>query len=719
MKLQDFELNVRAEPDGECVVSVDRSPGGETKRLMRMPYDGLALENMLQKMQIALLSSVPGRRRISSEAEAVVKNFGQVLFDALFADEVRNVFDVSRARAAQDGDGLRIRLSFDTGTLAGLPWEYMFDERAGDFVGLSEGTPIVRYLRIGQPPRPLTVEPPLRMLGLIASPADRATLDTAAERERLENALQALRTSNRVELHWAEGESWRALQHELRKGPWHVFHFVGHGGFDTALGEGVIALVNETGGSELVSATNLGRLLGDHQPMRLAVLNACEGARADDTDIFSSVATTLVRRGTPAVVGMQYEITDTAAIEVARVFYEAIADGMPVDLALTDARKAVCLAMPGSLEWGVPVLYTHTDDGLLFNMTQPAAIATTPDEKRVEPLPRQRTPRERRGPRDRLRVPKAAIVVAAVVAAAALLAGAVAVLKPSEHNNTIALPRAHELWAGSRYLWVTTNTDPGKVVRIDPRSRQHTPIATLPDGAKHLVETADRHLWVTTKDAVVELSGFGRHLLQTIPLAGQPNDLEPGDRASSLLFATNSADDGRGTIWRINTSTNTATALTGVTEGLADLAVDDQTVWAAQNLGPNLYRVDATSGAAIGKPLPVGTALVAVLAYDTSIWVTDSAKNVVMRLDPKTGAVTATITVGHRPWGLAGGGDAVWVVNRGDTTDRTSTVSRIDPKTNRVTKTITVGAGADGIAWMDSALWVASETAGEVTRITG
>jgi YVTN family beta-propeller protein len=719
LELQDFELNVRAAPDGEYVVSVDRSPGGETKRLMRMPYDGLALENMLQKLQIALLSNVPGRRRISTDAESVVQNFGQALFDALFADEVRNVFDVSRARAAQDGDGLRIRLSFDTGVLAGLPWEYMFDERSGDFVGLSEGTPIVRYLRIGQPPRPLAVDPPLRMLGLIASPADRAALDTAAERERLENALQDLRATNRVELHWAEGESWRALQHELRKGPWHLFHFVGHGGFDTALGEGVIALVDDTGRSELVSATNLGRLLGDHQPMRLAVLNACEGARADDTDIFSSVATTLVRKGTPAVVGMQYEITDTAAIEVARVFYEAIADGLPVDLALTDARKAVCLAMPGSLEWGVPVLYTHTDDGVLFKLTAAAAPPTTHEEKRTEPTPRRRAPRERSVARERPRVPKVPIVVAAVVAAVALLAGAVAILRPSEHNNTIDLPRAHELWAGSRYLWATTNTDPGKVVRIDPRSRQHMPIAELRAGAKHLVETADRHLWVTTKDTVVELSGFGRHLLQTIPLVGQPNDLEPGGRESSLLFATNSADDLRGTIWRIDTSTNTATALTGVTKGLADLAVDGQTVWAAQNLGPNLYRVDATSGAAIGEPLPLGTALVAVLAYDKSIWVTDSAKNVVMRVDPKTGEVTRTIDVGHRPWGLAAGGGAMWVVNRGDATDRASTVSRIDPTTNQVTKMITVGAGADGVAWMDGALWVASNDAGQVTRITG
>src|SRR5262245_44724116 len=243
MELQDFEVNVRAGPDGDYIVSVDRSPGGETYRHMHLPYDGLALENRLQQVQIALLSSLPGRRRISSDAEAVVRDFGQALFDALIADEVRNVFDVSRARSAEAGTGLRIRLSFDTAALAALPWEFMFDERSGDFVCLSEATPIVRYLRAGQPPRPRRGEPPLRLLALVASPNDRAALDTTAERERLEHALADLRLSNRVELHWTAGASWRALQHELRHGPWHVFHFIGHGGFDTRLGEGVLALV--------------------------------------------------------------------------------------------------------------------------------------------------------------------------------------------------------------------------------------------------------------------------------------------------------------------------------------------------------------------------------------------------------------------------------------------------------------------------------------------
>src|SRR5688500_1415704 len=97
--------------------------------------------------------------------------------------------------------------------------------------------------------------------------------------------------------------------------------------------QGVIVFADENGESRRVASTDLGRLLGDHEPLRLAVLNSCDSARGDEADVFSSTAATLVRRGTPAVVAMQYEITDEAAIEFSRSFYNAIASGTPVDAA--------------------------------------------------------------------------------------------------------------------------------------------------------------------------------------------------------------------------------------------------------------------------------------------------------------------------------------------------------------------------------------------------
>ena len=63
---------------------------------------------------------------------------------------------------------------------------------------------------------------------------------------------------------------------------------------------------------------------------------------------------------------MQYEITDYAAIEFSRDFYEAVADGMPVDAAVTEARRAVSFS--SNLEWATPVLYMRSKDARIFDI---------------------------------------------------------------------------------------------------------------------------------------------------------------------------------------------------------------------------------------------------------------------------------------------------------------------------------------------------------------
>lgn len=98
------------------------------------------------------------------------------------------------------------------------------------------------------------------------------------------------------------------------------------------------------------------------------MLNACEGARSDASDPFAGVAQSLIQQGLPAVVAMQYEITDDAAIIFAHEFYGAIADGYPLEAALAEARGAIRDA--GNLtEWGTPVLYSRAPDGRLFDRT--------------------------------------------------------------------------------------------------------------------------------------------------------------------------------------------------------------------------------------------------------------------------------------------------------------------------------------------------------------
>ena len=43
------------------------------------------------------------------------------------------------------------------------------------------------------------------------------------------------------------GQTSSELEDALDEGPWHVFHFIGHGGYDRAANEGTLALADETG----------------------------------------------------------------------------------------------------------------------------------------------------------------------------------------------------------------------------------------------------------------------------------------------------------------------------------------------------------------------------------------------------------------------------------------------------------------------------------------
>jgi hypothetical protein len=78
------------------------------------------------------------------------------------------------------------------------------------------------------------------------------------------------------------------------------------------------------------------------------------------------------------VVAMQYEITDKAAIEFSRDFYEAVADGLPVDAAVTEALAAV--SVDSMLEWGTPVLYMRSPDRRLFDVSGSIRRAPTTPE---------------------------------------------------------------------------------------------------------------------------------------------------------------------------------------------------------------------------------------------------------------------------------------------------------------------------------------------------
>lgn len=367
MEYLDFDIEVGPGHAESYPAAVLNSPAGQAQATLDWPFKAQELESYLQQLQFALFASDAIRRK----AARAMQKFGQRLFDALFVDDLRGCYDVSRMLAGQKNAGLRLRLRISPSELAVVPWEYLYDSRLGEYLCLIKQTPLVRYLALPQPIQPLKVRQPLRILGMIASPKDQPALHIQREQAYLEEAIRNLIAEGLVELTWLSGQTWRDLHQAMQGGPWHIFHFIGHGTSDPSSGDGVLMLAKETGETDLQSAQQIGRLLGDHHSLRFIVLNACQGAQSDTQELFSGTATTLARRGIPAVLAMQYKITNSAAIELTRSLYAALAGGLPVDEAVTEARKAISFSTANSLEWGTPVLYMRSPDGVLFDLPKP------------------------------------------------------------------------------------------------------------------------------------------------------------------------------------------------------------------------------------------------------------------------------------------------------------------------------------------------------------
>jgi len=365
----DFELELGSgDPGAGWPVVILQSPAGNARERLRLPVAPEQLALAAQQLD-------------SGSAKA----YGQHLFDLLLGNSpVGNAYTESLGAANALGKGLRVRLRIVDPALAVIPWELIYEQRFGEFMALSHETPLVRTAEAAQPLQALAVTPPLRILGLAVDPT--GELDLAAERAAVEKALAGPVQRGQAELVWLSGSTWRDIQRVLRgsQGEWHVFHFIGHGYFDDTAGEGAVLLADAEGGPELLDASRLGRLLAAHAALRLVVLSACHSAATTAHDLYAGAAGTLVRRGVPAVIAMQFAVPARTAREWSQTFYEALADGMALEGALTEARIAA--SMGGGLDWAAPVAYLRAPDGVLFTIS-PATVSTQTTPAAVPPHP--------------------------------------------------------------------------------------------------------------------------------------------------------------------------------------------------------------------------------------------------------------------------------------------------------------------------------------------
>jgi hypothetical protein len=364
-----FDLDLLIDRSGDSYrARVLRSPAGEGQAVtFRRPFSDLELENFLLRM-----GRSRGRtRRIESAPVIAAKEFGGRLFAAVFTGQVGECLHRSVDRAQDYDATLRIRLRLsDCPELADIPWEFLYDKDDDWFIALSDVTPVVRYVQLAAQPRPLRVALPLRVLAIRSEPSDHPSLDLETEWAQVMASLSEFTESGAITVTELAAPTLSELRRALLRERFHVLHYMGHGGF-TAEHGGVLLFTDQAGRGAPVTGEHLSVMLRDHTSLRLAVLNACEAGRTDAADPFGGIADTLVRRGIPAVIAMQFEISDTAAIEFAPALYGALAAGRSVDAAVAEARKAIYAVSP--LEWATPVLHLRADNAHLFDIPQPAS----------------------------------------------------------------------------------------------------------------------------------------------------------------------------------------------------------------------------------------------------------------------------------------------------------------------------------------------------------
>ncbi len=359
----DFDLWIDRKPDGLYRAKAWSAAAGFEAT------ESFSLPAVLAGGELCL-AGAGARRGGTGVAEvadgASPEQLGGELFRTVFQGELLKAFEGCLAKA-RGGPGLRIRLRLnDVPELAALPWEYLYDAEGRGFLALSARTPVVRYMEMSAVLDTLLVEPPLRVLAVISTPKGyRELAEADAEWQRLGAALKPLLHSGLIEVERLPRATPEALEARLRTGgPVHVLHFVGHGGFSELRGEGVLVFEDEAGNGVPVGGPSLAYLFQDHPSLRLAVLNACNGARSSSENAFAGTAQVLIQRGVPAVIAMRSEVMDETACGFAEKFYRALAAGLPVDACVGEVRRA--LAAERNPEWGTPVLYLRATDGRLF-----------------------------------------------------------------------------------------------------------------------------------------------------------------------------------------------------------------------------------------------------------------------------------------------------------------------------------------------------------------
>jgi hypothetical protein len=226
---------------------------------------------------------------------------------------------------------------------------------------------------------------------------------------------------------------------------------------------------------------------------------------------------------------------------------------------------------------------------------------------------------------------------------------------------------------GAGAVWVPVAV-PGSVWRVDPKTNRV--VAKIPLG-----ESLAGFIGVTATDGAVWIS------------SGEQQDGERG-----------------GILMRIDPHRNRVAARVPLPGVPSDVAAAGDSVWVAMTNG-QVLEVDAGRGRVIGRVDtggPLGFTQTVALGGG-SVWLADPLSGVVLRVDPDSSRVVASVPTGAVT-ALAFGSGAVWAVGK-------SGILRIDPGSGKVTATLPAEQLGGVLMVTTGAGWLWAGGAEVVTRL--
>jgi len=362
-RYEDFEVIVTRQGD-QLYADLGTAPGGRhlTNSIpITLPDD-----------RVAWAEAKQGRK-----SEAELAELGHGLFAAFIKGELAENWNACLGEIHRRPDtGLRLRFSLVADALTGVPLELLCMRTAPtrEFLALDVQTPVVRSPRSGNPVQERSVTLPLRMLVVIANPRLQVHIDPVAEQASLEEALASLRKARKLEIDYlgltgCPKAEYGTLHRTLAQTepPYDIVHFVGHGalpGADDTECEGILLLVDpQTERRQDVRASELASIL-TRNGVRVAVLQACDGARSGTYNAFQGVAQRLIAGGLPAAVAMQCPVDKgVATCFCGQLYHFWLAESsLPIERAVTDARLALRHQFHNRPSaWWTPVLFIRLD----------------------------------------------------------------------------------------------------------------------------------------------------------------------------------------------------------------------------------------------------------------------------------------------------------------------------------------------------------------------